>query len=663
VPGTRLDLNPFGQRPGTARVIRNFVPERSRFLRKSYAPQFQVAGSSSRVWHIVDFRYHRASAPESMLLVFRADGKIYRRTAGTEAEIFPGVTSHPVLNARPAVVVLGNRLFFSDNSLAYVYDGRTFRKWGIDRPSAPTVSVDATGSGITAAGGLYASVTWVVLDEEGNRVHESSCSDSSAISAALTDDELRVTTAAVAAPAGVTHWSAYISELNASGVRRRAATTAITGTGASEAVDIASLPALTYPLEPIRNDPPSASTVMGQWKHRIAMRKETDPRSVWFTGFGEVNSTNAGCGEESVPGMTASSISDLVNEFKFPASKTKLIIQHENTLHCFTEEKGHAIIGTGGVLDDLGSRDLQSAEQFPEGGCGPTAGCSTPFGLAWMTLGRKINLWPGGTTLINIGDPLKPLLDTIPEADLWLVDMKWWDGNGRKWLCMTVNAKAPDESAVAQRLLIYDFDLASEPNRPGEWNEYTEHPYCSIGTYMDGEQRFLLAGDTAGCVYQLDTICNPAHLNRSAILGQTYLGATVQNNPAATLRTGLLSPNEDKWATALYITYNRGDQVAPKTTVGTSPVVTVAVDTENPDTAPTLTLTSGTADTSGEQEAWFIPESGGVEGGALGKQFQVDLSYAAGASNNAETDGRTTVALDALYKVGFSWIPQQERTL
>lgn len=653
VPGIRLDLNPFSQRVGTARLLRNYIPERNRMIRKPYAPPFQVAASSSSVWHIVDFRYHRANAPESQMLVFRADGKIYRRTGGSELEIFPGNTTFAVLNNKPCPVQLGNKLFFSDLSSAYVYDGRSFRAWGIARPtSAPVVSVQA-GPGVTAANGLSGSFTWVVLDENGNRVHESSRSTASAFSAALSNQVFRLDITGITPPAGVTHWSGYTSDLNASNIRRRVNTTRIT----TLTFDVTTLPAGTAAIEPIRNDPPGVSIVMGGWRNRIAMRQETDKRNIWFTAFGEVSSTNAGAPDESVCGRDSSTISDLSNEFSFPAYATRLILQHEGILHCFTEDKGFVLIGSGGVLDNVGSRELQSLQQFTEGAAGPNAGASTPYGLAWLTMGRKVNLWYGGERMIDIGDSLKPQLDTIPESSLVNVYMFWWDGNGRRWLCMVCNCADSDNltGAVSQRMFVYDFSLGTEAERPGEWFEWTDQLYTCVGGYTDGDQRFLLGGASNGNVYQLDTICNPSHLNRSMVLGKTYLGSAIQNNPASTMRTGLMIPNNDRWATGLYVGFNRGSQDGASTTVGSSPVVKSAIDTENPDVAPAITLTPGSANTSGEYRAWLLPESGGVEGGALAKQFQLEASYAAGSSNNAEADGRLTVALEALYKLAFSW--------
>ena len=655
VPGVRLDLNPYFQRPGSARFLQNWIPEKNRLLRKPFAPKFQTQASTAAgsVWCTVDYRYHRAGAPESMFLTFRSDGKIYKRTAGAQLEIFPAATSFSVLNSRPKPVVLSNRLFFADSSSGYVYDGRTFRTWGIAAPTAaPVVTVDLSGSGITASTGLNASFTWVVLDEAGNRVHESTRSTASAFTGALANDELRIDITGITPPAGVTHWSGYMSELNASNVRRRVNTSLIT----TLTYDVSSLPAGSAIREPKRNDPPQATPVMAQWKNRIAMRLETDKRSVWFTAFGEVKGLNNGSPEESVPGRGASSLSDIVNEFKFPDPEVKLIAEHSNFLIVHTQQAGYAVVGTAGILDDLGTRGLSSQKVFTEGACGARAGVSTPYGWAWMTPGRKINLWDGSQVL-DIGSAIQSQLNTVPETDLESVQAFWWDGNGRKWLIFCLAACDSDDlrGTATNRLLIFDFDQASDAQHVGEWFEWTDHEYSSIGEYFDGAQRFLLGGGEDGEVYQLDTIANPCHLDRSMILGKTYLGSTVQDNPTATVRTGLIVPNNDLNATGLYLSVVRGSQDGPSLIVGENPALRAEVNPINPDFQPSIPLLVDDVKDSGEYLAWLAPQAGGNKDGALGKQFQFEASYPAGSSDFDEADGRLTTVIDSIYKLAFSW--------
>src|SRR3989442_3043842 len=48
--------------------------------------------------------------------IFKADGKVYKRAAGMEIEIFPGKTSFAAFVQKPSVVNLADRLHVSDGS-------------------------------------------------------------------------------------------------------------------------------------------------------------------------------------------------------------------------------------------------------------------------------------------------------------------------------------------------------------------------------------------------------------------------------------------------------------------------------------------------------------------------------------------------------------------
>jgi hypothetical protein len=273
-----------------------------------------------------------------------------------------------------------------------------------------------------------------------------------------------------------------------------------------------------------------------------------------------------------------------------------------------------------------------------------------------MTPGRKINLW-NGSLIYNIGDALQTQLKTIPSTSLTDVQFFWWDGNGRKWLVVSCDCAAIDDltGTTANRILIYDFDLQSDAEHPGEWFEWSDHGYTWVSDYFDGAERFLLGGTDTGEVYNLDAICNPAHLDYSMILGRTYLGSEIQDNPAATMRTGLVIPNNDLNATGLYLSVVRGNQDGPSRVTGTDPDVSCENNPINPDIQPSIPMTVDDIKLSGEYLSWLSPELGAAKDGALGKQFQFELSYPVGTSDNQEADGRLTAAVDSLYKVAFSW--------
>lgn len=81
-------LNPFAVEPG-AGALENFIPQYKKLTRVTNMPLYNTNQDMSAVWHLVDFRFVRASAPEEQLLIFKADGKVYMRQGGDEHIIFP----------------------------------------------------------------------------------------------------------------------------------------------------------------------------------------------------------------------------------------------------------------------------------------------------------------------------------------------------------------------------------------------------------------------------------------------------------------------------------------------------------------------------------------------------------------------------------------------
>lgn len=670
-PATRLDLNPFAQAQGSARIVRNFVPERGRLARKAFSPKFTTLPStaSGRVWDVVNFRYTRAGAAENRVLIFRSDGKVYLRQPSYDQEIFPAATGFSVLTKRPFVGQVSNRLGFSDGISSYIYDGRDVQVWGLTRSTtAPAVS--AVAGSLTAATGLKASITWVVLDETGARVHESSRSNVSAFQV-LSAENLRVDITALSPPARATHWSAYVSELDGSEIRRRVATTRIT----TLTVDVSALPSATSPKEPIRNDPPPPTTVGEVAANRYIVRKESAPHEFWFSALGEVKGLLNGAADESFCGQHADTVSDVSNSDFVTDRELRAIREYENVRFLFTERRGFALIGELSLLDNVSPRSLVKLNQFSEGCVGPHGALATPYGLTWMSPGRRLWLWSGGQGLLDIGEPIQSALDTIPPNELGNIYMYWWDGNGRQWLIVCLHcANGETGASLANRCLIFDFSRpARRPDRdadPGSWFEWTDITATCAGTYQDNDgHKTLLVGDTSGDVYQADVVCSPAHFARSLILGQTYWGSTVQNNPAATLRTGLLIPNPDSWSVGQYIALVSGDQNAPGVpAVGTfsEPTLGSWIDVEDVGTPGTaITLTLDTALTSADKRAWLQPQSAGNTniGGALAKQFLFQADYAAGTNTTGNADGRETARINTLYKVAFAFSPLKESTL
>ena len=823
--------------------MRNWIPERGRLSRKAFSPDFTVKPDTAGgdIWHLRQFQYVRASGHENKLLIFRDDGKVYRKQSSYEQEIWPatavnvtssvagtaaqsgggtawtnitntaasddayasvtlaaGATSQrleltnfgfaiastsnilgitleiecnspvsanavrvfrlqlmyggtvvgtekelvvsPVASdstlafgsstdlwgfgPSPAIVntstfgiaitanedaglggytlngdivrltvhygstvstlvnkpfarQLGNRFFFSDNVSQKVYDGRGLpRDWGLARTTtAPSVAAANVGGSVVAATGVKGAITWVILDEQSNRVHESSRTNLNASFVVIggADDAVTVDISALTPPAHATHWSAYISELDGSEVLRRAATTAI----ATTSVTITAFPAATTAKAPIRNDPPPKSRVGWIAKNRIFVCDDANPNRFYFSALGEVVGLSNGAAEESFPGYGSNSVSDLINSDTLLDPEVRAGVEHENIIFVFGNRRGYAYIGEMNLLDNRAPRSLVKLQQFDENCAGPDALASTPYGLAWMNSGRRIFLWSGGQELQDIGEPIQELLDTIPSNELDMVYFHWYSGNGRQWLAINCKATAPDNasgSSEQNRTLIYDFARLA-PNRsgqpqPGAWLEWTDITGTCAATYLDNEGLpFLLIGDTNSTVKQADVIANPAHLEYTATLGQTYLASSPQNNPACTLRTGLLTPAGDTWATGQYLQILSGDQNgAGAVSAGSlsDPTVVSWVDIENPDSPGTsISLTLDTATSAGDKRAWLVPQSSGNTnvGGALGKQFLFQASYATGNDATGESDGRTSARINSLYRVGFTFTPQKEATV
>lgn len=843
LPGLALDLNPFSTRLGAARVLRNWVPERGRLARKTFSPRFAVRPdlAGGDVWHIRNFRYSRAGAPENRLLIFREDGKLYQRHSSYEQEVWPGTgattsssgpnspgtvtasglfvptwvnptnatasdnayattdmtlgllsdelfaknfgfaitgtvtgiqveveikssaadfnriailyltkngttvtgTNHgsttyistvesyisfgdsgdlwgttlsaddvnsanfgvmiqissanpglgtvsidhvrmtvyygtepSILVRKPFAQQLSNRFFFNDGVSKKVYDGRTVRTSGLTRSTtAPAVTAANVGGSVVAATGIKGCFTWVVLDEAGNRVHESSRSNINASFVVIggADDAVTLDITGLTAPSGTTHWSAYISELDGSEVYRRVATTVLT----TLTYTATAFPASTSPKAPIRNDPPPPSSVGWVAKNRFFQRDDENPATFWFSALGEVKGLLNGAAEESFCGYGANSISDISNSDFVPDREVKCGIEHDNFVFVWSEKYGYAMVGEFNLLDNRSPRGIRKERVFSESCAGADAAASTPYGLVWMNPGRKVFLWGGGGSLTPISEPIQTTLDTIPNSEIGNVYLGWWSGNGRQWLIMICKCSSKDDdadSAIANRTFIFDFSRPSQrpdgESDPGTWLEWTDLAATCVGNYYDEEGTpFLLVGTTNSDVRLVDSVCHPAHLNYTAILGKTYLGATVQNNPRAALRTGLMLPSGDNWTTANYVQLLTGDQVGPGApTLGTltEPTISSAIDIENPDLLGTgISLTLDTALTSGDKRAWLVPQAAGAgnnvnKGGAFGKQFVFQFSYAAGNDSTGETDGRLSTRQNTIYKAALAFEPEKE---
>jgi hypothetical protein len=110
--------NPYAASPD-AGTLENFVPSYGKLIRVPYSAPFQGSAAQSKIWGICDFHFVR-KAREQQLLIFKANGKVYKRTAGTELEVYGGSFFN-----KPSIVQIADRLHVSDGVQYLIYDG-----WG-----------------------------------------------------------------------------------------------------------------------------------------------------------------------------------------------------------------------------------------------------------------------------------------------------------------------------------------------------------------------------------------------------------------------------------------------------------------------------------------------------------------------------------------------------
>src|SRR5215813_14207759 len=107
------EKNPFAATPDMG-ALENWVPAYGKLIRAPFQPPFVQSASSAAVWKMVDFQFTRNSGREHQFLIFKADGKVYKREAGRELEVFPGKTTFAALIAKPVCRVIADRLHVSD---------------------------------------------------------------------------------------------------------------------------------------------------------------------------------------------------------------------------------------------------------------------------------------------------------------------------------------------------------------------------------------------------------------------------------------------------------------------------------------------------------------------------------------------------------------------
>lgn len=644
--------NPYAAAPD-AGTLENFIATYGKLVRATFSPAFHGSAAASKVWKIVDFRFIRNNAREQQLLIFKANGKVYKRQSGMEIEVFPVNTSFNPLGNKPSIAQIADRLHVSDGVQYLIYDGWGWVTGGLAASaSAPTTALVA-GS---LTGNYKISVT-AVHQVNGIRIHEGNRSPITTFIAPAAQN-IRVTMP-VDLPARATHWSVYMSELSNSDILRRVATTPIT----TSTVDISAEPAATSPTAPIRNDPVQPTRVLAGWKNRLAMRSETHPDQFWFTAFGEVKGLLNGACEECLPGRSDSSISDIVNSWTLPqeGEPVQAAVWHEEMLWVFSDRTGYFVRGEGTLLDNRSLRDFYPQQQFSFGAASPGSVCSTPFGLVIFTPENKLWLWNGKQEVYNIGLDIQSRLDDINPAEAQDMELSYWNAGSITWLFMP----------LVDRIQVFDFSTTTQDSPLGIWFSIGTQGMLpqpsATGQYNPGLP-FMLSGHVDGSVHQLDAVTpqitpQPSHLGLSCVLGQTYLGTTPQANPKCIARTAAIAPEQSTWGLGKYVelfhcAQNDNDTTGIRTSNPTVTAYYDRIDPINPTGGVALTL--NTIPGSLERRAWLTPSAGASAVGVLAKRFQIEVGWPQGV----DTDGQSRAqALDnEVRKLAFVHQPRHELT-
>lgn len=253
---------------------------------------------------------------------------------------------------------------------------------------------------------------------------------------------------------------------------------------------------------PFRNDPPPGSRMMELHKYRIFRVRNTQPNFFLYTANEEVAAGDNGSPQESTPGASATTQSDIVNELSYPRQSLRIraLCSHGDALYVATEKETIPLYGQS--FDDFG---LSQVISISKGAAGRWAMKSTSHGLVMLTYDRKLLLMPNSpyanytaTTenvteqLQEIGFKLRKELKTIKASDLDNVRLIEYSFMDRNWLVLTFQ-----DNNSAYHTWIYDFDTKG-------WFEL-QRGYVSLGLFeVSAGNIILVGGGSDGFVYVID---------------------------------------------------------------------------------------------------------------------------------------------------------------
>lgn len=276
---------------------------------------------------------------------------------------------------------------------------------------------------------------------------------------------------------------------------------------------------------PIRNDPPPPSSILATHKYRLFRRRETIPNRFTYSANEEVASGTNGSPQESVPGTSSNTLSDIINETAYPkaASAIRAMKSHADALYIGTEKEVIPLWGES--IDDFALSQVTAVD----GGVISSYGLeSTSHGLIIFSYDRKLYLYPPVSPiyaltpeninvtdqLVELGRPMRNKFLTIKSSDIQNVRVLKYRYNLRDWLVVCYQ----DTNSI-YHTYVYDFETKG-------WFEL-QRGFVSLAIFETSPGvKILVGGASDGKVYVADDLTGaitpnttfPTGLYRTALI-------------------------------------------------------------------------------------------------------------------------------------------------
>ena len=263
-----------------------------------------------------------------------------------------------------------------------------------------------------------------------------------------------------------THWNIYASESDGSKIGQYLTSVPVTSTVFNDTSPFLDDPTNGFlPIfRPVRNDVPLASKILTVHKTRQFRRQETSPNFFAFNANEEVTAGNNGDPAQCLPGSNVNTVSDMVNVVSYPDQSARIrgLVPHLDSLYMFSEKQCYPLYGQS--VDDFA---ISQSVAFALGLAGRFAAESTTNGLVFVTYDKRAFLYPtslyssylaqGGASasaLVEIGKPIRNILNQIPASRLDEVVSKWYHFNVRDWWVLSFPTSATSD---VPQTWVYDF--------------------------------------------------------------------------------------------------------------------------------------------------------------------------------------------------------------